>query len=67
MGQAVLRGNKFTTQWLLDNGASVDAQNRIGETALHYAARNNDKQMVHLLLERGARCDIESTVRTKMH
>lgn len=39
---------------LLDRGADIDARNRLGETALHVAARCGNKHVVGRLLERGA-------------
>lgn len=39
---------------LLDRGADMDARNRLGETALHVAARCGNKHVVTRLMERGA-------------
>lgn len=39
---------------LLDLGASIDARDTTGQTALFYAARKGSKKNVELLLERGA-------------
>jgi hypothetical protein len=39
---------------LADHGASLGARDKRGDTALHVAAHNGARQMVELLLERGA-------------
>jgi ankyrin repeat protein len=45
-------GNLATLKLLLDSGADVNAQNRLGSTPLHWAVADEEK--VRLLLERGA-------------
>lgn len=45
---------------LLEAGADPDLQNKIGETALHYAARERKAEAVSLLIEHGADIDIEN-------
>ena len=42
---------------LLDQGASPNARNRLGDTPLNTAARNGNLELVRLLLERGADVD----------
>ena len=42
---------------LLDQGASVDARDRLGARPLSHAARSGHLEMVNLLLERGAPVD----------
>ena len=49
-------GNTETIKLLLDNGADVNAKNRLEGTPLHWAVRSDEK--TRLLLERGA--DINS-------
>jgi ankyrin repeat protein len=44
----------------LDSGASVDALNVYGETALHYAAKSGNQEMVELLLQHKADPNIQS-------
>lgn len=48
------RGHKDIADYLLSNGANVDAKNKYGYTALMMAAVNDKKEMVELLLSRGA-------------
>ena len=47
-------GNPKVIQRLLEKGASVNAQNRTGETALMYAAWHGYSAIVQLLLENRA-------------
>jgi ankyrin repeat protein len=42
---------------LIDNGANVDCQDRYGRTALQYAIRWNDRDLVSLLIEKRAPFD----------
>ena len=39
---------------LLDRGARINARDNKGQTAMHYAVKNNNVQMARLLLKRGA-------------
>ena len=48
-------------QLLLDFGADVNAQDRVGNAAIHFAVLAKDKERVEILLGRG--CDIK--VRTR--
>jgi len=54
--QATLRSNTAAVRFLLKYGVNVNAQNKIGETALHYAVRNRDPDCIALL--RGAKADM---------
>jgi len=45
---------------LLEAGADPDLQDKIGDTALHYAARGGREEAVALLIEHGASLDIEN-------
>ena len=63
---AAWNGNQtITIEWLLDNGASIDQKDALGETLLHRACASGKLQVVKYLLERGAekdpRCDGEIT------
>jgi ankyrin repeat protein len=39
-------GNVSTMNVLVDHGASIDAQNKIGETVWHYAVRQDDDTLL---------------------
>ena len=47
---------------LLNNGASVNIQDRVGRTALFHAIEVGDMKMIHLLLSKGADIDIKDRV-----
>lgn len=47
-------GGLAVMKMLLDQGADVDARNKIGRTALHRAASRGDEKAVRLLLKHGA-------------
>ena len=51
---AALHGHVDAVEWLLDNGAEVNARNGDGSTALHSAAFMGRAEIVRLMLERGA-------------
>ncbi len=51
---APAHGHVDTVEALLDAGADVNAADFTGWTALHAAAYQGDKQIISLLLERGA-------------
>jgi ankyrin repeat protein len=53
---------KDITSLLLDNGATIDLQNRVGWTALHAAAVVGNLEVVQMLIVRGARLDIKDNV-----
>lgn len=48
------RGHKDIAEFLISNGANVDAKNKYGYTALMMASVNDKKDMVELLISRGA-------------
>ena len=48
-------------QLLLDHGADVDSQDRVGNAAIHFAVLAKDRERVEILLDKG--CDI--TVRNR--
>lgn len=48
------RGHKDIAEFLIANGANVDAKNKYGYTALMMAAVNDKRDLVELLLSRGA-------------
>ncbi len=54
LGWAALHGHVDAAEWLLDNGAGVNALNADGSTALHSAAFMGRAEVVRLMLERGA-------------
>jgi ankyrin repeat protein len=58
---AAYKGNMPAVQALLAKGAAV---NRAGWTPLHYAAASGDDAITRLLLERGARVDAVSPVKS---
>lgn len=45
---------------LIANGADINAQNKRGDTPLHYTVRRNVFDMAKTLLEAGARYDIQN-------
>jgi ankyrin repeat protein len=49
-----MRGNATLVSFLLANGADVNAVNRLNQTALIFAVRNNRSAIVRLLLDYGA-------------
>src|SRR4029453_11204476 len=52
--QAVRRGAEATVRALLDQGASLESRNRLGDTPLNIAAKNGHTRLGLLLIERGA-------------
>jgi ankyrin repeat protein len=52
--KAAQAGQMVVAQFLLANGADVEARNRAGQTALHLAAADGHKAMVELLLSHKA-------------
>ncbi len=46
--------NKQVTQFLLDNGADVNARDEDGWTALMWASTYNSRQVIQLLIDKGA-------------
>ena len=55
---SVLRGNTSIVQYLLDEGASVNTQDRKGDTALMLASSSGHSEIVRLLLNYGADVNI---------
>lgn len=64
-----ITGHTFAFQKMLEGGdepAVVDAKDSTGRTALQWAAERGHKQMVQLLLERGANIDAEGRYGTAL-
>ena len=53
--------HKAVVQLLLGEGSLVEAQDRYGWTALHWAAREGQVTVVQLLLQMGADTEAEDT------
>ena len=51
---AAANDHAFTCQFLLENGADIEAQNRRGQTPFHIAVRNRSRETARLLLRCGA-------------
>ncbi|KAJ8668906.1 hypothetical protein QAD02_000165, partial [Eretmocerus hayati] len=51
-------GRKDIAQKLIESEANVNDQNQFGDTSLHYAVRNDDLEMIKLLLSAGASPDV---------
>ncbi|MBN1505865.1 MAG: ankyrin repeat domain-containing protein [Sedimentisphaerales bacterium] len=52
--RAIHHGHFTIVEFLVDNGADVNATDMNGETALHHASRKGDLEVVSLLLQQGA-------------
>ncbi len=50
-------GHDITVKLLLDRGAQIEASNKDGLTALHWASSNGHDATVKLLLDRGAQIE----------
>ena len=59
--EAARQGDLVRARALIEQGVDVDAGNRYGATALFFAAEKGDLDMVTLLVEHGARLDIEDS------
>ena len=59
--EAARQGDLARARALIEQGVDVDAGNRYGATALFFAAEKGDLDMVVLLVEHGARLDIEDS------
>src|SRR5438034_3016700 len=53
-------GQNTAIKWLLENGATVSAQDFRGYTAVHEAAQSGHGRSVKLLLDKGADADTPS-------
>ncbi|MDP0589962.1 MAG: ankyrin repeat domain-containing protein [Candidatus Endonucleobacter bathymodioli] len=51
---------KLIISMLLSNGADINMMNKKGNTALHYATKNGNSDLVALLLDYGAKRDIKN-------
>eukprot|EP00747_Dinoflagellata_sp_TGD_P162199 gnl/TRDRNA2_/TRDRNA2_179538_c0_seq1.p1 gnl/TRDRNA2_/TRDRNA2_179538_c0~~gnl/TRDRNA2_/TRDRNA2_179538_c0_seq1.p1 ORF type:complete len:340 (+),score=88.77 gnl/TRDRNA2_/TRDRNA2_179538_c0_seq1:119-1138(+) len=61
-------GNAAAVKELLDQGMSLQAEDRVGRTALHVAAKAGATEVVNLLLQRGADVDVtDSWDETPLH
>lgn len=58
---AAFYGRDEMVSYLLENGASVDAQNLNGITALHWAVEKNQYSTIELLLKAGANANLPDT------
>lgn len=58
MYAAARNGHTRVVEYLLDQGAAIDAKGVFGATALHWAAINGHRSVVELLVTRGASLDI---------
>ena len=52
-------------RYLLNNGANVNKQDRLGNTALHVAFVSNSTDAMRILLQHGARKDIKNNAGCK--
>lgn len=59
--KAASTGDVDLVQVLLDSGATIDAQDAEGRTALHFACDRGHTEAVRVLVSRGARTDIVDT------
>jgi ankyrin repeat protein len=66
--KAASQGQLVVAQFLLQNGADVEAKGQQGRTALHEAGSGGHRAMVELLLSHGAQVDdTDSGGRTPLH
>jgi ankyrin repeat protein len=56
---AAWMGQEDTVQLLLDHGAAIDARDRSGRSALHWASEGGYPDMVTILVDRGANVDMK--------
>jgi len=65
---AAWRGHGEVVELLVDKGANLDAQDKLGWTALQRAADNGHGEVVKLLVEKGANLEAQDTYgRTALH
>jgi ankyrin repeat protein len=53
--------NNSLVRYLIKEGIVIDAQNGVGQTALHIALIMGYQSLVQTLIDNGAKCDIEDT------
>jgi ankyrin repeat protein len=58
---AAWMGHKHVAEYLLDNGADINAIGMTDRTALGWAAQGARTEIIQLLLDRGAKTDIKDT------
>ena len=56
---AVAYDNTDLLEWLVDHGANLNHQDRIGYTALHFAGQNKLVKIAQYLLEKGANPNLQ--------
>ena len=56
---ACLYQNFDIVNWTLNNGADINYQDRIGYTALHFAAEKNSDELTRYLLDKGANPNLQ--------
>lgn len=56
---AVMNGNREMVLWLLNQGASIDVQDKDGYTPLHLAVTMQKDTILHLLLANGANVNLQ--------
>ena len=61
--QAARSGSVASVRALLDQDASPNSRNRLGDTPLNTAARNGNVELVRLLLDRGADINLANLAR----
>ena len=58
MHKAVIDNYPEIVKYILDKGADVNKQNDNGDTALHIAAKNDNVEIIELLIKNKAALDI---------
>lgn len=56
---AVIENKPDFIHWLLDNGANINSQDRIGYGVLHYIGQNNLADLAKYFLEKGANPNLQ--------
>ena len=64
---AVIRNQQDVAEVVLDGGGAIDATDKFGYSALHWAAFLGRKEMTRFLLERGANVNLGWKVTTPLH
>lgn len=57
------KGDKTSFEFLIKYGADLNAQDSLGNSALHYAAKSSHVEIVAALLEKGANANIKNKER----